>query len=81
MIEEGRRQEFLESSRASMVEARRAPGCTDFVVAADPLESNRVNIYEEWETEDQLVAFRGNGPDDGMTSLIAHAAVRQREVE
>jgi uncharacterized protein YndB with AHSA1/START domain len=32
----------------AVVEARRAAGCRDFVVAADPIEPDRVNVYEEW---------------------------------
>lgn len=79
-IEDGRREEFLESSRVAMLEARQTPGCLDFVVAPDPLEMNRVNIYEEWESEGQLTLFRGSGPGDEMANLIVDAAVKQRDV-
>jgi hypothetical protein len=34
-------------------------------VAADPIEPDRVNIYEEWESEEALLTFRGAGPDEG----------------
>ena len=33
----GQREAFLASSRDAVSEARRAAGCRDFVVAADPL--------------------------------------------
>ena len=46
-----------------MVQALRAPGCWDFVVAADPLESGRINVHEESDSEAALEAFRGDGPD------------------
>ena len=33
----------------------------DFVQAADPLDPSRVNVFERWDTEDDLLAFRGAG--------------------
>ncbi len=79
-IADGRRDEFLEASREAMIQARQTPGCVDFTVAADPLEKNRVNIYEAWESEGQLNAFRGKGPGDSMTELIVAADVFQKEL-
>lgn len=79
-IAEGRRDEFLDSSRPAMIQARQTDGCIDFTVAADPLEENRVNIYEAWESENQLNAFRGDGPDDAMNELISSADVFQKEL-
>jgi hypothetical protein len=63
-----------------MVKARRAVGCRDFVVAADPLEDDRVNVYEEWESEAALVAFRGAGPGDEMGSPILRADVQRHRI-
>lgn len=74
-IRQGSRQDFLNASLEAVLLARKAPGCKDFVVAADPLEPERVNIYEEWESEKQLLAFRSSGPDNNMLSLIEHANV------
>ena len=73
--------EFLEESMKAVRLARTAPGCSDFVVAADPLESDRVNIYEEWETEIELQKFRADGPEDALSSKIKSAHVTQRVVE
>src|SRR5579859_4574802 len=79
-IRPGRREEFLASSRDSIVEARRAPGCRDFVVAADPLDPDRVNVYEAWDSEDALTAFRGSGPGGEMLSLIVEGRVRRHGI-
>jgi quinol monooxygenase YgiN len=46
-VSSGSREAFLASSRRAVVAARGASGCRDFVVAADPIEANRVNVYEE----------------------------------
>ena len=46
------------SSRAlsSLRQARTEPGCLDYVVAADPVEPGRVNVYERWESKEHLAA-------------------------
>ena len=80
LISEGKRQEFLDASYPSVIEARVAAGCRDFVVSADPIEVERVNVYEAWDTEAQLLEFRGSGPSDDMNSLIVSASVSQYEV-
>lgn len=67
----GTREEFLASSAEAILQARKAPGCRDFVVAADPIESDRVNVYEEWDSEERLLAFRGSGPDESLNSVLA----------
>jgi quinol monooxygenase YgiN len=50
------REALLESLAPSLQQARTTPGCLDYVVAADPIESGRVNIYERWESEAHLNA-------------------------
>jgi quinol monooxygenase YgiN len=43
--------------------ARAAPGCLDFVQAADQLDPTRINVYERWESDDHLRQFRtASGP-------------------
>jgi quinol monooxygenase YgiN len=74
-VRPGARQVFLQSSAAAVAQARRFAGCRDFVVAADPLEPDRVNVYEEWESEAALLAFRGAGPDADLGSSIVRAEV------
>jgi quinol monooxygenase YgiN len=76
----GRRDAFVATSRDAVVEARRAPGCVDFVVAADPVDPDRVNVYEQWETEDELEAFRGEGPGADLSSDIVRADVARHHV-
>lgn len=79
-VREGCREEYLKLSLDAVAQARRAAGCKDFVVAADPLEPDRVNVYEEWESEKQLLAFRGAGPKSSMFSLIERFDVSRHVV-
>jgi len=79
-VRPGTREEFLMRSEEAVVQARRSSGCRDFVVAADPIEPDRVNVYEEWESEQSLAAFRGDGPGDDLSSRIVTANVAKHIV-
>ncbi len=79
-VRTGTRDRFLALSAEAMAQARRTPGCHDFVVAADPLETDRVNVYEEWASASALEGFRGAGPGDDLSSYIVKADVTERSV-
>ncbi|MFC4591782.1 putative quinol monooxygenase [Sphaerisporangium corydalis] len=55
-VEPEHRHALLAGLEASVREARAEPGCLDYVVAADPVEPGRVNVYERWVSEDHLAA-------------------------
>lgn len=71
----GRRDDFVAASREAMIAARSAPGCRDFVVTADPLEADRVHIFEAWDDETTLTDFRGSGPDSNLMHMVKRADV------
>ncbi|MFI9842972.1 putative quinol monooxygenase [Nonomuraea sp. NPDC051941] len=50
------REALLAGLEASLRQARAEPGCLDYVVAADPVEPGRVNVYERWESKEHLAA-------------------------
>jgi quinol monooxygenase YgiN len=79
-VQPGQRQRFLDGSQMAMRLARETTGCEDFVVAADPLDEQRVNVFEVWRSRQALHDFRDAGPDDGLTALIVRARVREYEV-
>jgi hypothetical protein len=62
------------------MQARRAAGCRDFVAAADPIDPNRVNVYEEWDSDIDLEAFRGAGPGPELIRVIERAEVSRHHV-
>jgi len=55
--------------------ARAAPGCLDFALSPDALDPARINVYERWSSDEELLAFRGSGPDAGQTEQIRGAEV------
>ncbi len=76
----GKRQAFLKGSHDAVVAARKAEGCRDFSVSADLVEPDRVNVYEEWQSEKAMMTFRGDGPDDDLSALIKSAEVRLHSI-
>ena len=58
------RDGYLSATFDVAVQARAAPGCLDFVQAADPVDPERINIYERWTSEEDLHRFRNFGGSD-----------------
>jgi len=74
------RAEYLASCVREIEDARVAHGCVDFTLSADPIEPDRINVFEQWESEATLHAFRGSGPSDEQAGQILRADVAQYEV-
>ena len=68
---------LVAESAEAVALARVAPGCLDFAVSADPLDPRRVNVFERWESEEALLAFRGAGTSGEMAARILDADVRR----
>lgn len=80
LVRPGRRDEFVALSEPAIVKARKHRACQMFVVAADPLEADRVVVSEVWTSRAELLAFRGQGPGAGLSALIVSADVREFSV-
>lgn len=73
----GERAAFLAARVPIIAHARAAPGCEDFSLSADTLDTGRVNVHERWRSQDDLLAYRaGDGPE-----LIDTTAVLAADVE
>ncbi len=55
------RERYLSAVADVAVQARGAPSCLDFVQAADPLDPERIHIFERWESDEDLQRFRTSG--------------------
>jgi quinol monooxygenase YgiN len=55
------RDRYLEAVADVALQARQAPGCYDFVQSPDPIDPERINIFERWEGDDVLMSFRTAG--------------------
>ncbi len=74
------RQEYLDACRSVIEAARRAPGCLDFYLTADPLEDDRINVFERWTDVDSVERFRGTGPSNEQEAVIIEAQVHQHDI-
>jgi quinol monooxygenase YgiN len=69
------RDRYLDGCVAVVTQARNASGCLDFALTADLLDPARINVYERWESDEQLHAFRGAGPDSEQNEQVRDAEV------
>lgn len=60
--------------------AREAPGCLDFAITADTASADRIQIYQRWSTNEELLAFRSAGPAAGQQAAILDAHVRKYRI-
>ena len=75
------RDSYVASCAEIVAAARQSKGCLDFSVTADPIDPNRVNVYERWESEEAVEVFRGEGPSDDQLPAILAGRVSQYVVE
>ncbi len=52
------RDELVAAHQEMVARARKQPGCLDLVIGADPLEPDRINLFEHWESEQHLADWR-----------------------
>ena len=79
-IKSGFRDEFVNKSLAAMKLARENSACEDFSVSPDPIDINRVNIFERWKSRSSLDKFRNAGPESDIFSIVEAFDVNEYEV-
>ena len=77
VVDPAERDEYVASCVPVVEAARAAPGCLDFAITGDTTDPSRVLVYERWEDEEQLLAFRGSGPSDEQQGTILDADVKR----
>ena len=80
IVEPGQRSSYLRGCEDVVEQARRAPGCLDFALSADLIDPGRVDIFERWQSQAAVDAFRGGGPSDEQTSVVLYATVVEYDV-
>ncbi|RYG60712.1 antibiotic biosynthesis monooxygenase, partial [bacterium] len=67
---------FTDFVRATRQEA----GCLDVIIAADPIEAGRINIFELWESKEQMDAFRAKAEPPEVSIEIETDEVKKYEI-
>ncbi len=73
------RDPWVEAHREILKIARSTPGRIDLFVAADPADEGRVNMFELWESEEALAAWRA-AADPPPKPAILHANVLKYQI-
>ncbi|MFB8765247.1 putative quinol monooxygenase [Nocardiopsis alba] len=75
------RDEYVASMENLIRETRVKPGCLDFILAADPIDPGRVNLFEQWESEEHLVAHQASANVPETVTEILGDEVRKYQIE
>jgi quinol monooxygenase YgiN len=71
------REAYLAGCMSVVAAARQAQGCRDFALSPDLLEASRINVYECWDSEEDLQRFRGSGPSGDQLDALLEIEVGQ----
>jgi quinol monooxygenase YgiN len=68
-VDEDERDRYVQAHRDLVVRARKAPGCLDVAITADPVDPRRVDNFELWDSWDSVEAWRpqAHAPETGVT--------------
>lgn len=81
VVDPRQRTSYLAGCVSVVEQARLAPGCLDFAITADLVDPGRIDIYERWESQAAVEAFRGSGPSEEQGAVMLSASVAEYDVE
>jgi heme-degrading monooxygenase HmoA len=72
------RDAWVAAHRDLLRQARSEPGCVDLAITADPLDSGRVNLFELWESEAHLAAWRAIADPPPKPPILSSTVLKHR---
>jgi quinol monooxygenase YgiN len=63
-VEPRQREAYLAASVSVVERARATAGCLDCAISADLIDPGRVNLFEQWESQEALETARSNAPSN-----------------
>jgi quinol monooxygenase YgiN len=79
-VDPEQREAHLAGSVRVVEKAREADGCLDFAMSADPVDPGRLNLFERWESEAALKAFRRRAPRIKQAAAMLSVSVDEYEI-
>jgi quinol monooxygenase YgiN len=79
-VDPEQRESYLAGCVSVVEQARAAAGCLDFAITADLLDPGRVNIFERWESQAAVEAFRSGGPSSEQGAAMLSASVAEYDI-
>jgi quinol monooxygenase YgiN len=79
-VEPQQRESYLAGCVSVVERARGAAGCLDFAITADLIDPGRVNIFERWESQAAVEAFRRSAPRNKQGGAMLSASVAEYDI-
>jgi quinol monooxygenase YgiN len=79
-VDPEQREAHLAGSVRVVEKAREADGCLDFAMSADPVDPGRLNLFERWESQAALKAFRRRAPRIKQAAAMLSVSVDEYEI-
>jgi quinol monooxygenase YgiN len=79
-VEPQQRERYLAFCASVVERARGAAGCLDVAIAADLIDPGRVNIFERWESQAALEAFRRSAPANEQRAAMLSVSVAEYDI-
>jgi len=79
-VDPEQRESHLAGSIRIVEKARQADGCLDFAMTADLVDPGRCNLFERWESQEALKAFRRRAPRPKQRAALLSVSVAEYDV-
>ncbi|QGH34629.1 antibiotic biosynthesis monooxygenase [Gracilibacillus salitolerans] len=80
-VDASMRNEVVEIHEDLIKRARRAPGCIDLAITADPVDTTRINNFEFWQSEEDLEAWRAIANPPKEITPILNVEMQKHEIK
>jgi quinol monooxygenase YgiN len=80
VVDAGERDAYVRAHADLVRRARRAPGCLDAAITADPVDPRRIYSYERWESWEALEAWRAVAAAPDVTIEVTGGEVLAHEI-
>jgi quinol monooxygenase YgiN len=80
-VDPEKRDAVVESFKDLMLRARRAPGSLDLAITTDPIDPSRINIFEFWQSEKALKAWRAVSKPPKRIARMVRVEVQKHVIQ
>ncbi len=79
-VDPAERDRYVDGCRNLVEQARGAPGCLDLAISADPFEPGRINMFEYWDSQESLDAWRARAPHPAVQTALGEVEVFKHDI-
>jgi quinol monooxygenase YgiN len=79
-VDPEQRESYLAGFERVVEKPRRADGYLDFAITADLIDPGRVNLFERWESQAAVKAFRRSAPHTKQGVAMLSTSVAEYDI-